>query len=460
MSIDSLGAAVPLAGGSLAAAPLPAPPAAATPVPVLRSFTVRRPPMGENGLFDYFVRDDALVWSRRGDGMVGFGEAARFESAGRDRFAAARGWWAATARAARVENPLAEPGTGLPAFASFAFSHASAHVSRLVVPELVVGRRGDISWLTYTTADPAAELSVQAAEERLAVLLEEVSAEHELARSGDRLVPGQVSEDGYRAAVAAGVEAIAAGKLTKLVLARDAVAELGSPVAVAQVLRELALRYGDCWTYAVDGLIGSTPEMLVEVVGRTARARVLAGTLDRAGAPAGDPGYAHRMLAGDEKQRHEHQIAIDSLTEQLGPLVDRMDAPAEPFVLALPNVWHLASDVEAQLSVRGDGTSPSALDLAEALHPTAAVCGTPTAVAGELLRQLEGMDRGPYAGPVGWVDAAGNGEFGIALRGGVVESPLRVRLYAGCGIVAASDPEAELAETWAKMRPMREALNL
>ena len=122
---------------------------------------------------------------------------------------------------------------------------------------------------------------------------------------------------GYRAAVAAGVEAIAAGKLTKLVLARDAVAELGSPVAVAQVLRELALRYGDCWTYAVDGLIGSTPEMLVEVVGRTARARVLAGTLDRAGAPAGDPGYAHRMLAGDEKQRHEHQIAIDSLTEQL-----------------------------------------------------------------------------------------------------------------------------------------------
>jgi menaquinone-specific isochorismate synthase len=430
-------------------------------VPALRSATFVRPPMSEHGLLDYVVRDDSLVWGRRGDGMVGFGQAARFESTGPRRFAEARTWWSAVSSAAVSVDPLGLPGTGPVAFASFAFSFSSVHASRMIVPELVVGRRGDTSWLTYTTADPEADLGIQAAEERLALLLEDVSTEHELGSGAvDRLVAGTVSEDDYRAHVAEGVAAIASGQLTKLVLARDAVAELGAPIAVAQVLRELALRYGDCWTYSVDGLLGSTPEMLVKVEGSTARARVLAGTLDRASAPAGDTGYAARMLSGDEKQRHEHRLAIDSLTEQLGPLVDGMDAHSEPFVLELPNVWHLASDVEAKLAVHDDGSTPSALDLAEALHPTAAVCGTPTDVAGALIRELEGLDRGPYAGPVGWVDTVGNGEFGIALRGGVVESPTRVRLYAGCGIVEASDPAAELAESWAKMRPMREALGL
>lgn len=429
-------------------------------IPLLRSLTVERPPMSDHGLLDYVVRDDSLVWGRRGDGMIGFGESARFESTGSDRFALARDWWNAVIAAAQVENPMEIPGTGPLAFASFSFSYTSAHASRMIVPEIIVGRNGDRSWITYTPADQLAELSIDAAEARLAELLDDVSEERELSRGDDRLVAGTVSEDAYRESVAKGVAAIEAGRLTKLVLARDAVAELASPIAVAQVLRELALRYADCWTYSVDGLIGTTPEMLVEVKGQVARARVLAGTLDRATAPANDPDYAHRMLSGDEKQRHEHQLAIDSLTAELGPLVSGMDAPAEPFVLQLPNVWHLASDVEARLRERADGSTPTALDLIEVLHPTAAVCGTPTKIAGEVIRELEGMDRGPYAGPVGWVDASGNGEFGIALRGGVIESPHRVRLFAGCGIVAASLPEAELAESWAKMRPMREALNI
>jgi menaquinone-specific isochorismate synthase len=426
----------------------------------LRSITVSRPAPNGRGLLDDLMHDGALVWARHGEGLVGFGEAARFTSVGPERFELARAWWAATVRGSRVEDAVGVPGTGPLAFAAFAFSRASAYASRMIVPEIVLGQQGGAAWLTYTTTDPDAELSPAAAEERLAAMLEEVSADREPSAGGDRLVPGAVSEDDYRAHVAAGVRAITEGRLTKLVLARDAVAELGSPVAVAQVLRELALRYDDCWTYSVDGLIGSTPEMLVQVSGDTARARVLAGTLDRATAPAGDPGYARRMLSGSEKQRHEHRLASDSLTAELGPLVTGMRAPAEPFVLELPNVWHLASDVQAQLRADDAGASPSALDLAEVLHPTAAVCGTPTAAAGALIRELEGLDRGPYAGPVGWVDAAGNGEFGIALRGGLVESPHRIRLFAGCGIVGASDPEAELAESWAKMRPMREALNL
>jgi menaquinone-specific isochorismate synthase len=194
-----------------------------------------------------------------------------------------------------------------------------------------------------------------------------------------------------------------------------------------------------------------------------ARARVLAGTLDRANTHKidgeSDAAYAERVLAGSEKQQHEHEIAIDSLTRKLQPYTSEMTSHSEPFVLELPNVWHLASDVSAELSTNG-GHSPSSLELAEAVHPTAAVCGTPTEVAGALIRELEQMDRGPYAGPVGWTDGAGNGEWGIALRGAVVESPTRVRLYAGCGIVDASTPEAELAETWAKFRPMIEALGL
>ena len=264
-------------------------------------------------------------------------------------------------------------------------------------------------------------------------------------------------------AVAAGVKRIQAGNLSKLVVARDVVAHLAAPIATAQVLRELAARYKDCWTYSVDGLIGSTPEMLIKVENNVARARVLAGTLDRSRAHGhageSDTDYAQRVLAGSEKQLHEHRIAIDSLTRKLEPFTTAMSSHSEPFVLELPNVWHLASDVSAELAHDG-GQPPSSLELAEAVHPTAAVCGTPTEIAGALIRELEQMDRGPYAGPVGWTDGAGNGEWGIALRGAVVESPQRVRLYAGCGIVDGSDPEAELAETWAKFRPMIEALGL
>jgi menaquinone-specific isochorismate synthase len=429
----------------------------------LRAVTVD---LGEHssltGIMDYLVRDDVLCWVRRGGGLVGFGEVSRFTDAGPGRFQTAARWWRELQQDAQVDNPVGLPGTGLVAFGSFAFSKTSGHASRLIVPQVVVclGEQG--CWLTYITDDDGADLSAETAEAALAGWLDEISAERG-AETADRLHPGQVSESAFKAAVAAGVEKISGGGLSKLVLARDVIAELSSPIATAQVLRELAIRYQDCWTYGVDGLIGSTPEMLIKVENNVARARVLAGTLDRANTHKidgeSDAAYAERVLAGSEKQQHEHEIAIDSLTRKLEPYTSEMTSHSEPFVLELPNVWHLASDVSAELSTNG-GHSPSSLELAEAVHPTAAVCGTPTEVAGALIRELEQMDRGPYAGPVGWTDGAGNGEWGIALRGAVVESPTRVRLYAGCGIVDASTPEAELAETWAKFRPMIEALGL
>lgn len=445
----------------------------------LRTLTV--PLDGEStpgGLPSYLVRDDVLCWTRREAGLVGFGEVARFTATGPERFLEADIWWRHLVIEADITDHVECPGTGPVAFGSFAFSKVSAHESRLIVPEIVVGVRDGRTWLTQIKADDG-ELTEAGALAALAGWLESpAAAPSDAAAPGGglpaeagaavvlpapaTLETGSLSEADWMAAVAAGVAEIRTGRLEKLVLARDVVATVPEGVNAAEVLRELAVRYRECWTYGVDGLVGATPEMLIQVEGRTAQARVLAGTLDRRDAlgEAGLPlDYAERVLAGSEKQRHEHEIAIQSLTTQLAPFSEAMNAHSEPFILELPNVWHLASDVKAELT-EVEGHVPTCLALINALHPTAAVCGTPTQVAGALIRKLEHLDRGPYAGPVGWLDAAGNGEWGIALRGAVIESPHTVRLYAGCGIVEGSHPEAELAETWAKFRPMLESLGI
>ncbi|MDQ0212618.1 menaquinone-specific isochorismate synthase [Arthrobacter bambusae] len=431
------------------------------------------------GLPSFLVRDDVLCWSRRENGLVGFGELARFTASGPDRFLEADIWWRHLVIEADVTDPLELPGTGPVAFGSFAFSKTSAFDSRLILPEIVVGIRDGQSWLTQLTLDDV-ELTEAGALAALAAWLSPAvghptnsqllsfrapKTTTNASQSGDgkvTLESGSLSEAAWKQAVADGVAEIRTGKLEKLVLARDVVATLPDGVNAAKVLQQLASRYRECWTYGVDGLVGATPEMLIQVEGRTAQARVLAGTLDRRDAEGMDGSpmeYAERVLAGSEKQRHEHEIAIQSLTTQLAPFSEAMNAHSEPFILELPNVWHLASDVKAELADI-EGHVPTCLALINALHPTAAVCGTPTLVAGELIRQLEHMDRGPYAGPVGWLDAAGNGEWGIALRGAIIESPTTVRLYAGCGIVEGSVPDAELAETWAKFRPMLESLGI
>ncbi|QDW30700.1 isochorismate synthase [Arthrobacter sp. KBS0702] len=433
------------------------------------------------GLPSFLVRDDVLCWTRREAGLVGFGEVARFTATGPERFLEADIWWRHLVLEADVTDAVGCPGTGPVAFGSFAFSKVSAHESRLIVPEIVVGLRDGNAWLTQLTFDDG-ELTEAGARAALRRWLEALGSQ----ASGDpapsqpraqaepqatsepqpgreaKLSTGSLSEADWMAAVAEGVAEIRTGALEKLVLARDIVATVPDGVNAAEILRQLAVRYRECWTYGVDGLVGSTPEMLIQVEGRTAQARVLAGTLDRRDAEgmAGSPlEFAERVLAGSEKQRHEHDIAIQSLTTQLAPFSEAMNAHSEPFILELPNVWHLASDVKAELT-EVEGHVPTCLALINALHPTAAVCGTPTTVAGALIRKLEHLDRGPYAGPVGWLDAAGNGEWGIALRGAVIEGPDTVRLYAGCGVVEGSVPAAELAETWAKFRPMLESLGI
>ncbi|POH57327.1 isochorismate synthase [Arthrobacter glacialis] len=404
---------------------------------------------------------DPLCWLRRGEGFLGFGEVTAFTGAGRGRFADAEQWWKTLLADARIINPLRLPGTGAMAFGSFAFSKTSSYESVLIVPELVVGFSGGTTWLTQMSVDgtaPTAESALHLLRSAIAGASPADSSTPEPAPAGT-VRSGALTEDQWKDSVTAGVAAIARGGLEKVVLARDVVATFAEPVQRVSILQRLIRLYDECWTYGVHGLVGATPEILIKIDGSVAQARVLAGTLDREDEPAGSTGFATTVLGGSIKQRQEHDFAVRSLVRQLAPFASDLAFPAEPFILELPNVWHLASDVTAELA-SSNGHLPSSLALVEALHPTAAVCGTPREEAGTLILELEKMDRGPYAGPVGWLDGDGNGEWGIALRGAVLEDPHSVRLYAGAGIVEASDPEAELAETWAKFRPMLQALNV
>jgi menaquinone-specific isochorismate synthase len=335
------------------------------------------------------------------------------------------------------------PGTGPVAFGSFAFADDSPAGGALVVPRVVVGRRGDDAWLTTL------EVGAVAAPVELTPYDQPAPPGHVDLR------PGGLDEAEWQAAVATAVDDIRAGKLDKVVLARDVVARTTAPLDPRWVLHRLSAEYPSCWTFAVDGMVGATPELLVRSEKGLVTSRVLAGTIRRTGDDDADLAHA-ALLAHSSKDLEEHEYAVASLTRAIEPFCSSTNVPETPFVLHLPNVLHLATDVTGVLS--GDG--PSSLTLAAALHPTAAVAGTPTPTAVALLAKLERMDRGRYAGPVGWLGADGDGEWGIGLRSAELDpaDPHRLRLFAGCGIVAASVPQAELAESEAKLEPMRYAL--
>jgi menaquinone-specific isochorismate synthase len=251
------------------------------------------------------------------------------------------------------------------------------------------------------------------------------------------------------------VARIRAGELHKVVLARDLRAVASSVIDVRMLLARLAARYPGCYTFSCAGLAGATPELLIRRQGQEVSSLVLAGTAPRGGSPAQDDAFGSGLLAS-AKDVEEHGYAAADVRGTLEPLCAELSVAAQPSLLRLANVQHLATRLTGRLAGE-PGTGPSALALAAALHPTAAVCGTPAAAALDLIRELEGMDRGRYGGPVGWVDAAGNGEWGIALRCAVLAGP-RARLFAGCGIVSDSKPEAELAEAQSKFRPVQQAI--
>ncbi len=393
---------------------------------------------------DLLSRADArhpLVALRRGDGIVGIGEVVRLTFSGPDRVRDAAAAWRAIASAAEVVDPVHRPGTGLVAMGAFAFADGSSAPSVLVVPELIIGRHDGVSWVTHITRQGG---------EVGAVELPDPQPIGERPRA--TLAAASLSREEFTAVVARAVDAIRAGRVEKVVIARDATASIPPDADRRALLHELADRYPDCLTFAVDGHIGASPETLVSVHGGEASARVLAGSTAR-GASAADDAAAAAQLATSTKDLDEHAFAVHSVLDALRPHVRAVTASDLPFTLKLPNLWHLATDVEMQL-----GESSSALDLVAALHPTAAVAGSPTDAALALIAELEPFDRGRYAGPVGWIDQDGDGEWVIALRCARIDDDGLLTAYAGAGIVADSDPDSELAETRMKFRPIADAL--
>ena len=386
--------------------------------------------------------ENPLAFIRGGDGIVGWGEAARLESklpSGRVADLAAK--WRALVAESSVSDEVQLPGTGLVAFGTFAFSDMSNSASTLIVPEVILGSRDGRVWLTTVSESNSAAVApdfwTHATEYKI--------------NSSISFESGEVSAEKFKTLVESAVEKINSGTVGKVVLARDVIATLPTNFDIRSVLQKLAHQYPTCWVYSVDGMFGASPELLVRVSHAQVSARVLAGTAGRGTDPGVDQAIAV-ALAASSKNTSEHAFAVDSLVKSLEPFCTHVDADPTPFSLALPNVWHLASDVHGVL--RDDA---SVLDVAAALHPTAAVAGTPTDVAQNLIAQLEGSDRGRYAGPVGWIGADGDGEWAIGLRGAQITDST-IRAFAGCGIVAESEPEAELAETELKFRPIREAL--
>jgi menaquinone-specific isochorismate synthase len=408
--------------------------------PRVVELTVETSPLDDvHHLLPFLDARHPLLWMRKGEGIAGVGTALRLEFTGPDRMRDAASAWRDVVGAATVTDPIAKPGTGLVAFGTFAFADDSALTSVLIVPEVVIGRRDGRSWITRIRPTGSAA-GVDAPQPT------PFGAEYRLS-----LLPGSLKPDAYRAAVTDAVAHIRAHDLGKVVLARDLVGHLPLESDVRRALVELALGYPDCWTFAVDGLVGSSPETLVRVDHGTVSARVLAGTISRGPDGAADH-QAAVALASSLKDLDEHQFAVQSVLTALEPHSSSLRTSELPFTLKLPNLWHLATDVAGTLS---DGST--SLDLIDALHPTAAVAGSPTADALEVIRRLEPFDRGRYAGPVGWVGADGDGEWAIALRCAQLTENGDLTAYAGCGIVAESDPERELAETKMKFRPIVEA---
>jgi len=373
---------------------------------------------------------DGVLLARDGVGLAGRGTALEIEV---DDVRSAQAQLAAVA----VEDEVGGPGTGVVAFGAWPFLPSAPR--RLRVPEVIVGRDDHGSrWVTTVgEVDPTP------------VLLDST----EPGPLPDRVtVESTQTADDWCAAVVAGRAAIRAGELRKVVLARELVVSADRPIDPRGVLRRLATAFPGCTLAAVDGFVCASPETLVARHGDVVRSHPLAGTAPRGGDPTTDARLAAGLLAS-AKDRAEHQVTIDFVHETLLPWCSFLDEEAEPSVVGVANVQHLGTMVEGRLS----DPPPSVLELVEALHPTPAVGGDPRDAALDLIARLEPGDRGRYAGPVGWVDGAGNGRWAVGIRSAELAGT-EARLWAGVGIVADSDPAAELEETRAKAQAMLGAL--
>ena len=406
----------------------------------VRSITVTDVP----NLLQLLPDDGGLAWvtgsSDSQTGAVGWGVVERAEFTGAERFSRAQRWWSNWCEQTSGDQAFA--------FASFAFA-TEPGASVVVVPEITVRRVNGITTITAIATSENLETVLNQALDRISQ-----PQPGQIPVESITWLPGTRHVEDWQDSVAQAISRINKGELDKVVLARDIVAQLDIPLNVGALLQRLNTEFPDCWTFSVDGLVGATPELLIRREGQQITSRVLAGTVRRSSNLDRDDALAASLLDSG-KDQEEHEYAVASVQSALAPHCTDLAVPDAPFILQLANVQHLATDITGELA-----ENVSALVLAASLHPTAAVCGTPTERASSVISELEGMDRGRYSGPVGWITNNGDGEFGIALRCASIENENRtqLRLYAGCGIVAGSTAEMEVAESNAKFNAMRGVL--
>ncbi|HUP84331.1 MAG TPA: isochorismate synthase [Acidimicrobiales bacterium] len=393
----------------------------------LRCTTVELDPADERIDLVAFAGTDGFVFEQEGHGLAGRGEAMRVELAA----GLAGDLDVVAATLAAIE------GDGVPvALGALPFDRHEA--CSLVVPSVVVRRDADGRQWRTTVGPVEGDCGTQVA--ATPVLPDGFS------------LTSPRSHPDWQRTIADAVDEIAAGRLDKVVVAREVLVEANRPIVVPDVLERLRALYPACVVFSVDGFLGASPELLVERRGAAVRSHPLAGTFPRSGDPHADALLAAELVASVKDQR-EHRFVIEEIDRVLRPLCAALDVPSSPSIMQLRNVLHLGTEIAGTLIA----PAPSALALAAALHPTPAVAGTPTADALAWLAAHEGLERGRYAGPVGWVDAAGDGMFAIGIRSAEVDGR-RARLFAGVGVVEGSDPRRELVETQLKLQAILAAV--
>lgn len=372
------------------------------------------------------ARGDGTLFVREGVGFAGRGEAARVPI---DE---------AMAFLAGIEHDDRVGATPGPvALGAVPFLPGSQ--AELIVPAVLVGKDGSgRAWVTR----------IDGADEPLTGGAEPVP------QASTYSIRPLVEVDHYLAAVAAARDAVRDGRMDKAVIARPILVESDPPIDLHAVLRRLKATFGATYRFSIDGFFGASPELLVAVDGDTVRSHPLAGTTRVTGDAELDARLAAELQASP-KNRIEHRAAIEMVRDTLLPYCSYLDWSPEPSIVKVANVQHLGSQAEGRLS----RPTPSVVELVRALQPTPAVGGYPRDAAIELITSVEGFERGVYGGAVGWVDSAGNGVWAVSLRCAELSADRRsARLVAGGGIVADSEPLAELAETQAKFQAMLSAL--
>ena len=399
---------------------------------------------------------------RDGSALAGLGCVRSLEARGPVRFAALSKAWRELVATSLSDTADGPPGSGLVALGGFAFAPDGGQSARwkgfapasLIVPELSFARRAGETWLTVNVEvapdDTELELS-SALQRRLDQLSSEPLPLLDPAPTGVYEVLSPMPPSHYEEAVARAVQRIRAGELEKIVLAREVEVHAPRPHDPAAVIGVLREAFGSCYVFAVGRgdatFIAASPELLCRREGQRASTVALAGSTRRSADPAVDDHLGEQLLQS-VKDRDENAVVVRRIAQTLRPHSVWVTCPPEPVVVQIANIQHLAAPIRAQLA------SPlGAIELAGLLHPTPAVGAEPGAAADRLIPALEGLDRGWYAGPVGWTDATGDGEFCVALRCALLRGTVAT-CYAGCGIVADSDPAAELAETEIKLQAL------